>query len=81
MPMRQKATPGNSGLVGGLVGSLDEGARSCRDEPGADWGPGGGNEGAGGGLCREGRCLSSTFIIPEGLAVVVVPAAGLLRLK
>jgi hypothetical protein len=71
-------------LVRGLVGSLDEGARSCRDELGADNGPGGGNEGAGGGLCgrdREGRCLSSTFIIPEGLAVVVVPAAGLLRLK
>jgi hypothetical protein len=28
-----------------------------------------------------GRCRSSTLIIPEGLAVVVVPAAVLLRLK
>ena len=28
-----------------------------------------------------GWCRSGTFIIPEGVAVVVVPAAGLLRLE
>jgi hypothetical protein len=31
---------------------------------------------ADGGWCRPG-----TFIVPEGVAVVVVPAAGLLRLE
>jgi hypothetical protein len=70
--------------VGGLSGSrarwLDGlKGRSCRDEPGAEKGPGGGNEGAGGGLCR-GTVVSFShvycIIIPEGLAVVVVPAAA-----